>query len=282
MILANSRTFIDHYRIWRHRGLQEIMCGLNPDEEFSRAVTRMSRWIDRRRPRYLNDDDRALVEKDPELQAAVRWQFELEIQCDRSDDPALREMLEDQERKVRNLRRSLQEKPRKEVRRNVSRKQAVVDIQRQLSGRAVDDESAREVLRQEFSMPPQQILAVEAFSLLTSVQHSGELGGLVNLSALIRHVVVDGLFPADHLSLRTLLVLAALHLSVRVIFRLFNTDFVEWTAMGPRWARWIQPVEEAGQSVQHSGGLVKLSVLISHEEDKCSALKMVGQFVCTD
>lgn len=85
----------------------------------------MSRWIDRRRPRYLNDDDRALVEKDPELQATVRWRVELEIQCNRSDNPALRKMLEDQEQKVRNLRRSLQEKRRKEVRRDFSRKQAV-------------------------------------------------------------------------------------------------------------------------------------------------------------
>jgi hypothetical protein len=66
----------------------------------------MSRWIDRRRPRYLNDDDRALVEEDSELQAAVRWQVELEIQCGRSDNPALRETLEDQERKIRNLRRT--------------------------------------------------------------------------------------------------------------------------------------------------------------------------------
>jgi hypothetical protein len=139
------------------------MCGLNPDEEFSRAVTRMSRWIDQRRPRYLNDSDRALVEKDPELQAAVRRQGDLENQCDHSNQPNLRETLQDQERKVRNLRRSLQEKRRKEVRRDFSRKQAVIDIQRQLTGRAVDNESAREVLRQEFTMPQQQILAVEAF-----------------------------------------------------------------------------------------------------------------------
>jgi Protein of unknown function (DUF3435) len=41
-----------------------------PDEEFARAVTRMSRWIDTRRPRYLNinDAERASVERDPELE----------------------------------------------------------------------------------------------------------------------------------------------------------------------------------------------------------------------
>jgi Protein of unknown function (DUF3435). len=110
MAHATSRTFIKHYRPRRHTGLQEIMCGLNPDEEFSKAVTRMSRWIDRRRPRYLSDADRESVEKDPELQSAIRWQVDLETQCgDRSHDPALRAMLEDQKRHVHNLRRRLQD-----------------------------------------------------------------------------------------------------------------------------------------------------------------------------
>ncbi|KAJ5203029.1 Zinc finger C2H2 [Penicillium cf. viridicatum] len=47
------------------------MCGLKPDEEFSKAITRMSCWIDRRRLRYLSDADRELVEKDLELQSAI-------------------------------------------------------------------------------------------------------------------------------------------------------------------------------------------------------------------
>ncbi|KAJ6036024.1 hypothetical protein N7540_000303 [Penicillium herquei] len=161
MAHATSRTFIKHYRPRRHTGLQEIMCGINPDEEFSKAVTRMSRWIDRRRPRYLSDADRQEVEKDPELQSAVRWQVELEAQCDdRSHDPAL---LEDQKRQVHNLRRRLQDKRRKEIRRDFSRKQAVADIERQLTGGAVSDEPAREVLRNEFAMPSEQISLVETF-----------------------------------------------------------------------------------------------------------------------
>ncbi|KAL4766861.1 hypothetical protein BDW60DRAFT_212539 [Aspergillus nidulans var. acristatus] len=163
MAHASSRTFIKHYRPRRHAGLQEVMCGLDPDVEFSRAVSRVSRWIDRRRPRYLTDSDRALVEKDPQLQAAIRRQVELEMQCDDSDDPTLLVLLKDQERKVRNLRRSLQEKRRKDIRQDFSRKQAVLDIERQLTGGAVNDELAREVLRKDFAMPPQQILVVENF-----------------------------------------------------------------------------------------------------------------------
>ncbi|KAG0157513.1 hypothetical protein PDIDSM_4698 [Penicillium digitatum] len=164
MAHATSRTFIKHYRPRRHTGLQEIMCGLNPDEEFSKAVTRMSRWIDRRRPRYLSDADRQSVEKDPELQSAIRWQVDLETQCaDRSQNPELRAMLEDQRRQVHNLRRRLQDKRRKAKRRDFSRKQAVIDIERQLTGGAVSDEPAREVLRKEFEMPSEQILLVETF-----------------------------------------------------------------------------------------------------------------------
>lgn len=163
MAHASSRTFINHYRPRRHTGLQEIMCGLNPNEELSRAVTRMSRWIDRRRPRYLNDAERASVEKDPELQSAIRWQAELESSCAQSDDPALPMMLDRQMRNVNNTRRRLQEKRRKEIRQGFSRKQAVIDIERQLTGGAIDDEPAREVLRKEFAMPPEQIALVETF-----------------------------------------------------------------------------------------------------------------------
>ncbi|KAH8431688.1 uncharacterized protein LDX57_009342 [Aspergillus melleus] len=72
-------------------------------------------------------------------------------------------MLEDQKRKVHNLRRRLQEKRRKEIWRDFSRKQAVIDIKRQLTDGAVSDEPAREVLRKEFAVPPAQILLVETF-----------------------------------------------------------------------------------------------------------------------
>lgn len=139
------------------------MCGVDPDEELSRAVTRMSRWIDKRRPRILSDAEKASVEKDPELQSAIQWHAELEDRYARSNDPTLRALLEQQERGVENTRRRLREKRRKEIRRDFSRKQAVIDIERQLTGGAVNDEPAREVLRKEFAMPPEQILLVETF-----------------------------------------------------------------------------------------------------------------------
>lgn len=104
------------------------------------------------------------MERDPELQSATRWRADLKTQCeDRADNPALQDMLDDQERKVSDLRRRLQDKRRKEARREFIRKQAVIDIERQLTGGAVSDEPAREVLRKEFIMPPEQILLVETF-----------------------------------------------------------------------------------------------------------------------
>ncbi|KAH1805774.1 hypothetical protein KXX35_000366, partial [Aspergillus fumigatus] len=103
------------------------------------------------------------MEKDPELQSAIRWQMELEDRCAQSNDPTLRALLEQQERSVHNTRRRLQERRRKEIRQEFSRKQAVIDIERQLTGGAVNDEPAREVLRQDFAMPPEHILLVESF-----------------------------------------------------------------------------------------------------------------------
>ncbi|PYH95099.1 C2H2 finger domain protein [Aspergillus ellipticus CBS 707.79] len=174
---ASSRTFVQHYCPRQHAGMQEIMCDLKPNLELLRAVSRMSRWIDQRRPRDLTDADRASVEKNPELQSALRWQFKLESQYNSSNNPTLREILEDQKWKVDNLRRSLQEKQRKEVRRDFSRKQAVIDIEKQLAegaavndiekqlaeGAAVNDEVAHQVLRKDFAMPPQQIGLVKTF-----------------------------------------------------------------------------------------------------------------------
>jgi hypothetical protein len=161
MAHADSNTFIKHYCSQRHPGMQEIMCGLNPDEEFARAVTRMSQWIDKRHPRYLNDAEWASIKQDPELQVAKRWQNELQDQCDQTDNPALLVMLKDQKRNVINTRRCLQERLRKELRQDFSRKQAVINIQRQLTGSVVNNEHAWEVLRQEYAMPPEQIQLVE-------------------------------------------------------------------------------------------------------------------------
>ena len=124
----------------------------------------MSCWINQQQPQYLNDADQALVEKDLELQSAIQWQADLKTQCnDCIGDPALQDMLDDQEHKVSNLHCCLQDKQQKEACCEFSQKQVVIDIERQLTGSTVSDKPAHEVLQKEFTMPPEQILLVETF-----------------------------------------------------------------------------------------------------------------------
>jgi hypothetical protein len=52
--------------------MQEIIYRLNLVKEFSRAVKQMSCWIDIRQPQYLTNTEKALVEKDSELQSAIQ------------------------------------------------------------------------------------------------------------------------------------------------------------------------------------------------------------------
>ena len=164
MVHASSRTFIKHYQPQQHTGLQEVICGLNPDEEFLRAVTQMSCWIDWQQLQYLNDADWALVERDLELQSAIQWQADLKTQCkDCAGDPALQDILDDQECKVSNLCCHLQDRQQKEAWCEFSWKQVVIDIERQLTGSTISDQPAHEVLQKEFTMPPEQILLVEMF-----------------------------------------------------------------------------------------------------------------------
>ncbi|PGH15999.1 hypothetical protein AJ80_05342 [Polytolypa hystricis UAMH7299] len=154
---ANSSTFLKYYRIRRHAGLQEVMCGLDPDKEFDRALTSASRWRDRRRPRYLTDAEKASVEQNPELQAVISVRERLADLYGRTRDPALIPVLRSQQREVMNTRQRLQYKLRLKVRGDFSRNQAVLDIDRQLSGVTANDNGSQQQPRIEFEMPPAQI-----------------------------------------------------------------------------------------------------------------------------
>ncbi|EDN02645.1 predicted protein [Histoplasma mississippiense (nom. inval.)] len=81
----------------------------------------------------------------------------------RTRDAALVPLLQERQREVSNTRRRLRDQLKHKVRREFSRKQAVIDIEHQLSGfgSVLDDEGAREVLRTEFEMPLAQIHLLE-------------------------------------------------------------------------------------------------------------------------
>lgn len=103
---ASPRTFLDHYHplqidtdmIW-------VICGLDPDVELMRAVTRQNRWEDPRCLRYLTEQQRAQVEDHPELQEA-RWKLsELGAQYDKTQQPGLLTWIERQKKEVTNTRK---------------------------------------------------------------------------------------------------------------------------------------------------------------------------------
>ena len=68
---ADTSIFLKYYRPRQHTDMQEAVFGLKPDEVIRRALTSISRYADKRRPRYLDDTQKALVEDDPELQTAI-------------------------------------------------------------------------------------------------------------------------------------------------------------------------------------------------------------------
>ncbi|OXV06240.1 hypothetical protein Egran_05994 [Elaphomyces granulatus] len=99
------------------------------DQEWGRAMTSISRWRDKRCPRHLDDMEKAFVERDPELHTAIQQHSDL---------------VDDQ-------------------------KQAVIDIERQLSGSIVPDEDTSEASQMVNDMPPEQIRLIEALQAIPTV-----------------------------------------------------------------------------------------------------------------
>lgn len=121
-----------------------------------RAATRMGRWIDTRRPRELTEEQKASVERDPELQELIRKMNQIPRQTDRSGQ----EEYQAAKKQVVNTRSRLHYALRKSIRENFEHQQAVIDIKRQLSGRPLDD-SVKEVLASQRKMLPEQISLLE-------------------------------------------------------------------------------------------------------------------------
>lgn len=157
---ADIRTFLNHY-LPRRIGtdMQALMRGLQPDSAMMRAVTRMGRWIDRRRPRELTDAQKATVEHDPELQAAIRKRDVFAKKVQRSQKKTGRKLdkLDKLKRGVTNTRNRLLYALRQRVREEFDEEQAVLDIERQLAGTAILDEETKEQLQTEEHLLPQQI-----------------------------------------------------------------------------------------------------------------------------
>lgn len=87
---ASLRTFLNRYHpLQLDTNMIRVICGLGPDVELMRAVTRQSRWRDRRRPHYLTDQQRAQVEDYPKLEETRRNLGKIRVQYRETKQPGL-------------------------------------------------------------------------------------------------------------------------------------------------------------------------------------------------
>lgn len=121
-----------------------IICGLDSDAELMRAVTRQSRWRDKRRPPYLTKD-KTRIEDYPELEEARQrlneaWN-KARTKPKHVQSSSLLLQIQRRAKEVRNTWQRLQRALRHRVRREFDEEQAFLDIEAQLSGTAVKDEN---------------------------------------------------------------------------------------------------------------------------------------------
>ncbi|KAI2697980.1 hypothetical protein CBS147354_9889 [Penicillium roqueforti] len=138
-----------------------VMNGRESNKSLMRAITRISRWIDKRRPRHLTSEQRASLREHPEYVEATRRMKEQAEECKCDPSAAMQSRLEKLKRETSNTFGRLERALRRKVRHEFDRKQAIIDIERQLSGAAVDDEEAKKVLQVEDQMLPEQIDLLE-------------------------------------------------------------------------------------------------------------------------
>jgi hypothetical protein len=141
--------------------MQNIMNGRDSNTTLMRAITRISQWIDKRRPQKLTDEQRASIREHPEYLAAVSQRDQQEIAYQENPSSQILSKLQQLRRKVLSTYNRLYEALRKKTREEFNRKQAVINIERQLSGTALNDEEAKEVLRTKDEMPPERIHLIE-------------------------------------------------------------------------------------------------------------------------
>ncbi|EDN06475.1 predicted protein [Histoplasma mississippiense (nom. inval.)] len=152
---ASIRTFLDHYlpRLV-DINMQPLISGQDPNSPLMRAITRIGRWLDKRRPRHLTDAQKATVEQDPELQEAILKRDRAEQRVMQTNSPKGVEKFERRNDDVKKTRNRLLYRYRKQVWEEFDDEQAVIDIERQLSGMALNEE-AKETLQEEQMLPAQ-------------------------------------------------------------------------------------------------------------------------------
>jgi hypothetical protein len=159
---ANIRTFLNHY-LPRNidTDMQNIMNGREPNTQLMHSIRRISRWIDKRRPRHVSDQDRASLYQHPDYLEAVHRREDQAKACRQDYSPRNQSRLDRLTKDVDRIFDRLFRQLKKDVRQAFSRKQAKIDIERQLSGTAIHDKETKRVLRNEVQMPLEQIGLLE-------------------------------------------------------------------------------------------------------------------------
>jgi predicted DNA-binding protein (UPF0278 family) len=177
---ASISTFLNHY-LPRHidTDMQNVMNGRASNKKLMRAITRMSRWIDKRRPRHLTAEQRASLREHLEYVEATRRLNEHRELCQHDASDQMLARLDKLTRERANTFGRLERVLRKKTRMEFDRKQAKKDIERQLStrhfsGTVVGDDESKAVPQTQDQMLPERIYLLEKlFTLPTS--HSFEV-----------------------------------------------------------------------------------------------------------
>ena len=166
------RTFLKHYLPRRiDADMVGIMLGREVNGAFMRAVTRMSRWANGRRPLYLTTSEQQSIEEDPEVQSAKKERDKAEQMAGTStvSHPkvctchvckAKKNLINTKKRRLYAL--------KKEVRTDWDDKEAMEDIDRYLSGLPIDDDGEGDMVIGD-EMPSQQ---ADLLAKLTSLPES--------------------------------------------------------------------------------------------------------------
>jgi Protein of unknown function (DUF3435) len=160
MLYSDTRTFLKYYLSRRiETDIRSIYQGHEPQTEIMRAATRMSRWIDPRRPQELTTEQKASVDRDSEVGELIWRRNHLKRlvgPIERCKGSREYNKLQKLKRDVVNTRKRRMYALLKATRQAFDDEQAVIDIERQLSGGAVD-EDAKEMLATKEGMLPEQI-----------------------------------------------------------------------------------------------------------------------------
>lgn len=162
---ANINTFVRHYSVGIHVNAQAIVRGLPQEKRLMRFACSMSRSIDPRRPYKLATEDSNAINKLPRvcaLQELVQKRKQARDLCfgkqkkyERADQKY--------RRALRELRNEKQRQRNRQVRENLERyknEQPVIDSERQLAGKVVDEEVIG-ALQQTGYMTPQHMMLID-------------------------------------------------------------------------------------------------------------------------